>query len=197
MPRKPRQIVDQGCYHLIARGNNRLSIFAIEGGFETFKNLIQESKKKYSWKLMHYCLMTNHIHLLGQIEKGKDLPKLMQYLLFEYSRWYRMRVNYVGYLWQGRYKSSLIEKDSYFLECGRYIERNPLRAGIVRQAEDYRWSSYCYYAFGNDDPLIDEDPYYENLDADSKSRQACYREFVRLDGPYDKLVDKTFLETPF
>ena len=162
MPRKPRQLVNFGFYHLITRGNNRLFAFHLEGGFNYFKLLLRESKQKFSWSLHHYCLMTNHIHLLGQIEKGEDLPKLMQYLLFEYSRWYRKQTSYTGHLWQGRYKSPLIEKESYFLECDRYIERNPLRAKIVKQAEDYPHSSYRYYALGEPDSLIDEDPYYKN-----------------------------------
>ncbi|MBI4115402.1 MAG: transposase [Candidatus Omnitrophica bacterium] len=197
MPRKPRELLDEGYYHLIARGNNRLFIFSIPGGFEVFKTLLLESKRKYPWKLSHYCLMVNHIHLLGQITKGKNLPKLMQYLLFEYSRWYRKQTGYTGHLWQGRYKSPLIEKESYFLECGRYIERNPVRAKIVKQAEDYSYSSYRYYAFGESNPLVDEDPYYEDLGHDPASRQKAYREFVRLEGPYDKLVDQSLLEIYF
>ena len=116
MPRKPRQLVDDGCYHLIARGHNRIFIFNIESGFELFKELLAHSKIKFRWKLHHYCLMGNHIHLLGKLECGNDLPDLMQYLLFEYSRWYRKRARYLGHLWQGRYKSPLIEKESYFLE---------------------------------------------------------------------------------
>ena len=113
MPRKPRPLVDGGYYHLIARGNNRLFLFEIPEGFQIFKGLLKKSKEKYPWKLSHYCLMANHVHLLGQIEKGSDLPKLMQLLLFGYSRWYRKRTGYVGHLWQGRYKSLWI------IETGR------------------------------------------------------------------------------
>jgi len=112
MPRAPRQFVDSGFYHLIARGNNRLFIFQVKGGFDYFKSLLYESKKKFAWKLHHYCLMANHIHLLGQIEKGAQLSRLMQFLLFEYSRWYRKQTEYTGHLWQGRYKSPLIELES-------------------------------------------------------------------------------------
>jgi len=197
MPRKPRFLVDGGYYHLIARGNNRLFIFSLSGAFEVFEKMLLESKRKYPWKLSHYCLMANHIHLLGQIQAGNDLPKLMQYLLFEYSRWYRKEANYTGHLWQGRYKSYWIEKESYFLECGRYIERNPLRAQIVKSAEDYSWSSYRHYALGEPDSLIDEDPYYEALGKVPEERQRNYREFLKLKGPYDRLVDKTLVEAHF
>ena len=89
MPRKPRPLLDEGAYHLIARGNNRLFLFAIAGGFARFKGLLAHAKTKYSWKLFHSCLMTNHLHLLARIQHGSELPKLMQSLLFEYSRWYR------------------------------------------------------------------------------------------------------------
>lgn len=197
MPRGHRQLIDNGHYHLIARGNNRLFIFPMRQAFLKFKELILTSKGKYPWKLSHYCIMSNHIHLLGQIERGKDMPKLMQFLLFEYSRWYRSQFEYVGHLWQGRYKSPIIQKESYFLECGRYIERNPLRAGIVKSAEDYEWSSYRHYAFGVEDSLVDGDLYYSELGANPEDRQREYREFVKLDGPYDKLVDTTLLKTFF
>jgi len=197
MPRKPRQLVDFGYYHLIARGNNRLFIFHEAGCFESFKSLLYQSKRKFAWKLHHYCLMANHIHLLGQMEEGVGLPKLMQYLLFEYSRWYRKQTSYTGHLWQGRYKSPLIETESYLLECGRYIERNPVRAKLVSEAGEYPHSSYRYYAFGETDPLIDEDPYYLDIGADLESRQRNYREFVKLDGPYDKVIDQSLVETHF
>ena len=197
MPRKPRQLLDGGYYHLIARGNNRLFVFSRGGGYDRFKELMMESKKKYAWKLMHYCLMSNHFHLLGQIETGKELPRLMQYLLFEYSRWYRKAGEYVGHLWQGRYKSPLIERESYFLECGRYIERNPVRAGLVKDAKSYKWSSYNYYAYGKTDPLIDVDPYYESRGVTADERQRNYRDYVRLDGPYDKMMDQALVDAYF
>lgn len=197
MPRKPRQCVDGGYYHLIARGNNRLFLFTIEGGFETFVQLLSASKQKYPWRLAHYCLMSNHLHLLGQLAQGATLPKLMQFLLFEYSRWYRKQTGYVGHLWQGRYKSPLVTQESYFLEAGRYIERNPVRAGIVEHPEDYPWSSYRYYALGEPNPLIEEDPYYALLGAEAVTRQQRYRDFVKLAGPYDTLVDDALLEAHF
>ena len=141
--------------------------------------------------------MANHIHLLGQVEIGEELPKLMQYLLFEYSRWYRRQSSYTGHLWQGRYKSPLIDSESYLLECGRYIERNPVRAKLVQDAKDYPHSSYHYYAYGKEDVLIDEDPYYATLGSDKIERERRYRGFVKLEGPYDRVIDQTPVETYF
>ena len=197
MPRNPRVLADGGYYHLLARGNNRLFLFAVPEGFVTFQRLLARSKAKYPWKLSHYCVMANHLHLLGQIARGPDLPKLMQFLLFEYSRWYRRQTGYLGHLWQGRYKSPLIETESYFLECGRYIERNPLRAHLVTRAEAYPWSSYRHYAFGHADPLVDDDPYYAGLGPDPATRRQRYRDFVKLDGPYDAFVDQALVEAHF
>jgi len=197
MPRKPRLLIDEGYYHLIARGNNRLFLFSVPEGFETFKSLLAESKGKFGWKLNHYCLMSNHFHLLGQLKHGRDLPRLMQFLLHEYSRWYRKQSSYIGHLWQGRYKSPWIEKEDYLLDCARYIERNPLRARLTEKPEDYEWNSYRHYAFGETDPLIDNNPCYEGLNQNPEARQRIYREFVSSERPYEKLVDETLIETHF
>lgn len=197
MPRKPRQFLDEGYYHLIARGNNRLFLFSIEGGFTYFTHLVARAKLKYPSRLFHYCLMSNHLHLLAQLQRSHDLPRFMQFLLFEYSRWYRKQTGYVGHLWQGRYKSPLVAQDSYFLEAGRYIERNPVRAKLVTDPAAYPWSSYRHYACGIQDPLVDEDPYYATLGSDVATRQQRYREFVKLEGPYDPVVDHAFVETHF
>jgi putative transposase len=197
MPRKQRQLLDGGYYHLIARGNNQLFLFSESGGLQKFKDILAQSKAKFAWQLLHYCLMSNHIHLLAQIGKGHELPKLMKFLLQCYSRWYQARTGYKGYLWEGRYKSPLISKESYLLECGRYIERNPVRAGIVRRAEDYSWSSYRHYAFGQPDMLVDDSPYFEPLGNSPETRQSSYREFVQVAGPYEPLVEESLMGTHF
>ena len=191
MPRPPRQLVDQGFYHVIARGNNRLFILDMMDEFQTFKGIISDSKKQFKWKLYHYCLMSDHVHLLAQVERGKDLPKLMQFLLQGYSRWYKTKYDYIGHLWQGRYKSPLIEKESYMLECGRYIERNPVRANIVNRPEDYPWSSYRFYAIGETDPLVDEDPYFQSFGLSAQKRMRQYKEFVRIESPYNAIISRS------
>src|SRR3989338_6620877 len=180
MPRKPRMLVNGGVYHLIARGNNCQNVFDKLIDYEIFKDLLRRSKKFFCWKLHHYCLMPNHFHVLAQIESGKDLPKLMQFVLHGYSRYYIKKVGYVGHLWQGRYKSPLITRESYLFECGRYIERNPIRAGLCVDLSDYPWSSYFYYAHSIVDDLIDEDPYYQTTGLTLAERQMRYRDFVSL-----------------
>ena len=193
MARAARQLVDHGYYHIISRGNNAMPLFNIENGFAMFKFILFESKKKFTWKLHHYCLMPNHVHLLAQMEKGSQLPLLMHSILLGYSRWYHKKTSYIGYLWQGRYKSPLIDKESYMLECGRYIERNPVRAKLAQTPQDYSWSSYCHYALGQKDPIIDEDPYYREFGIDLIERRKKYVEFVSFEGPYDKIVDESLM----
>ena len=197
MPRKPRQLLDGACYHLVARGNNRQFLFQEEETFRYFLGLLEKAKSRYPAKLYHYCLMSNHIHLLLQIEEGPQLPKLMQMLLQGYGRWFQARQRYSGHVWQGRYKSPRIDRDSYYLEAGRYIERNPLRAKLVAHLADYRWSSYPHYAYGLTNALLDEDPYYASLGHTHSERQAAYRDFVRLDHPYDPLLDQQLIEAAF
>ena len=197
MPRPRRQLADHSCYHLMARGNNRQIVFADEEDHRYFLRHLGDAKARYPAKLYHYCLMPTHIHLLLEIDRGDELPKLMQALLQSYGRWYQKRREYVGHVWQGRYKSPLVIRESYFLEAGRYIERNPLRAGMVPDLRGYPWSSYHYYAYGKRDPLLDEDPYYLQLGPDAVQRQVAYRDFMRLTSPYDGVLDGAFLETPF
>ena len=197
MPRPPRPLLDGGCYHVIARGNNRQFIFAETKAFQYFLALLGRAKARYPAKLYHYCLMSNHIHLLLAIACGTELPKFMQCVLQGYGRWYQHRVGQVGHVWQGRYKSPLVAQDSYFLEAGRYIERNPLQAKLVTELQEYPWSSYPFYAHGTPSPLVDEDPYYAQLGPNPYRRQEAYREFVRRASPYTHVLDAALLESPF
>jgi len=189
--------VDGGCYHLIARGNNRQFLFTQEEAFCYFLDLLARAKARYPAQLYHYCLMSNHIHLLLAIGRGEQLPKFMQFLLQAYGRWYQARQTYSGHVWQGRYKSPLVAKESYYLEAGRYIERNPLRAKLVTHLQDYAWSSYPTYAHGVVNSLVDEDPYYAALGTTPGERQAVYRDYVRLDSPYATILDQALVETAF
>ena len=197
MPRPPRQLCDRSCYHVIARGNNRQFLFTEEDAFRYFLDLLTRAKARYPTKLYHYCLMSNHIHLLLELQHGAHLPKFMQLVLQGYARWFGHRASYSGHVWQGRYKSPLVAKESYYLEAGRYIERNPLRAKLVTDLKDYRWSSYPCYAYGIQNLLLDEDPYYAQLGSTPSRRQEVYRDFVRLESPYATMLDLELVESPF
>jgi putative transposase len=198
MPRHPRRLQDHGFYHVIARANNRLFVFQSFRDFAFFKVLLHRAKEEHRFRLFHYCLMSNHFHLLVQLERANSLPRIAQALLFGYSSYYRKRRGYVGHLWQGRYKSPLIEKESYLLQCAAYIERNPLRAGMVGNLSDYPWSSYPYYALGRNDSIIDKNPLYDEhfgvLEQEARGR---YRAFIALENPYESKLDQALIEACF
>ncbi len=197
MPRKPRLLTDDGIYHVIARANNRRFIFKWKDDFLVFKDLLKQAGERHPFKLYHYCLMSNHIHLLLSPPKAGDLPIAMKRLLSGYTWYYRREHRHRGHLWEGRYKNLLIEKESYMLQCGAYIERNPLRAGMVGRLRDYPWSSYPHYAEGLKDDLLDEDPCYASFGATDTERRRRYEHFVGLGAQQDILMDKTLLESYF
>ncbi len=190
MPRERRKLVDGGIYHVIARGHNRSSLFEVIDDYEFFYSALRRFKEIFPFDLYHYCLMPNHFHLLLKIDNSKQLPKLLKSIAQSYSFYVRRKYDRVGYIFQGRYKSLLIESDSYLLECGRYIERNPVRAGLVNDPMEYRWSSYKIYSSDKIDPIIALDPLYMTLGKNTFERQKNYKEYLLLSREYELLVDK-------
>ena len=188
MPRKPRVFTESGLYHVIVRGNNRQNLFHVPEDFETYLNLIQKMKSDYPFHLYHYCLMTNHAHFCFKFMSEEALRKVMQRVNITYAKRFKKRYSYVGHVFQDRFKSFPIEEESYLLECGRYIERNPLKAGMVHHLKDYLWSSYPYYAYAKSDPFITENPLYQNLGADLEERQLRYREYLEVNRPYENFI---------
>lgn len=189
MARKPRVIVDEGLYHVIQRGNDRRKVFRQEADYEQFYLLLKKYLKRYSSFLHHYCLMSNHLHLILKVMAAQDLPKLMQGINLSYTLYYKQKYKFTGSLWQGRYKSIVIEKDEYLMECGRYIERNPVRAAIVRDPKDYRFSSYKVYAYGKESDIITQDIVYNGLADNTGERQRKYRDYVLEERAYDEMLD--------
>ncbi len=118
---------DGDIYHVINRGNNRMRLFHTDADFIFFLDLLKQYKALFPIVLYHYCLMSNHVHFLMKTIQGSDLSRLMQGINQSYSNYYKRTYQHMGHIWQGRYKSFKITKDSYLLECGRYIERNPLK----------------------------------------------------------------------
>lgn len=190
MPRRPRALVDDGIYHVYNRGNDRIDLFRCEEDFHSFLNLLLEAKQRFSLSIYHYCLMTNHFHLFVRVRQGDDLPKSMHSVQLAYTRVLKKRYEHLGHAFQGRFRSPLISKESYYLQCGRYIERNPVKAGMVKRAEDYEYSSARYYVFGRKDPLITPDEYYLELGNTDEERRKEYRDFLSLEEPYSEMVDE-------
>jgi len=185
-------IADNEIYHVVIRGNNRMQTFSGDQDFLAYLELVKKYKQKFPLLLFHYCLMPNHIHLLLKLIHAEDLKKFIQGLSQSYSNYYRRAYGYTGHVWQGRYKSFHIEKDSYLLECGRYIERNPVRAGLVKDPTEWSWSSYHSYAHGEADPLLDPYDFYLDFGDTYSTRQGNYRQYVLEERPYEALVDRHF-----
>jgi len=194
MPRSKRVLHDGAVYHIVQRGHNKDRLFNDYKDYKVFKGLVRKYKSRFTFDIYHYCIMSNHIHILLKAITGSDLPKIMQGITQSYSFYYRLKYKYSGYVYQNRYKSYLIEDDSYLMDCGRYIERNPLRAGIVESVSQYRWSSYNFYAKGYPDGIITPDPIYEGFGATPEERRCNYREYVLEERSYEKVLDKALLE---
>lgn len=189
MARKPRLVLDEGLYHVIQRGNDRRRVFRQDADYEQFYLLLKKYLKRYSSLLHHYCLMSNHLHLILKVMVAQDLPKLMQGINLSYTLYYKQKYKFTGSLWQGRYKSIIIEKDEYLMECGRYIERNPVRANIVKDPKDYGFSSFKFYAYGEESDIITQDIVYKGLSQNIGERQRKYRDYVLEERAYDKMLD--------
>jgi len=180
MPRTARVAPKEHVYHIFTRGNNRQDIFKDERDYRKYLDIIGRYKEKYRFRLYHYVLMGNHVHLvLEPSMRGGDLAEIMKGINLSYAQYYKGRYKHTGHFWQDRYKSIIVGKDDYLLACGSYVELNPVRAKIVDDPKDYIWSSYNVYAYGKRDSVIQEHSIYENLSEDETERRRKYREFVR------------------
>jgi len=193
MGRQRRSLCDGGVYHIVKRGHNKDRLFRKAGDYTAFKSFIRQHKKKYVFDIFHYCLIPNHFHLLIKVSIGDDLPKIMHGITQLYSYHYRKTYRRVGYVYQNRYKHFPVENDSYLLECGRYIERNPLRAGAIKDPAQYEWSSCKFYANGKSDDMITEDPLYKDMGRTPEERRCRYREYILEARPYEQIVDRAMM----
>ena len=179
MPRTARIAPQEFVYHVLARGNNKQNIFKDEDDFKKFIDILWKYKSKYQYKLYHYVLMTNHVHLVIETTKdGGELSQIMKGINLSYAQHYKKKYKYTGHFWQDRYKSIIISKDEYLLACGGYVELNPVRAGMVKDPKDYPWSSYKANAYGKKDDLIDKHIIYDKLSTDDTVRKE-YRAFIQ------------------
>lgn len=147
MARKPRLHVPGGLYHVIVRGNARQAVFFSPGDRHCFYELLAEGIARFGYRVHALCLMSNHVHLALQAG-DEGLSAGMQNLSFRYTRYLNTRLQRVGHVFQGRFKAFLVDQDRYGLALVRYIHLNPLRAGMVRQASSYPWSSHRAYLGG-------------------------------------------------
>ncbi len=179
MARLPRLTVPGYPHHVIQRGNNRQPIFSSSADDEYFLGLLDEAARKFGVAIHAYVLMSNHFHLLVTPQTDTALPQMMQAVGRRYVRYFNDIHQRSGTLWEGRYKSTLIQAERYLLACMAYIDLNPVRAGMVVQPRDYLWSSHSHYIGLRTDKLITPHPLYWDLGNTPFAREAAYAALVQ------------------
>ena len=163
------------------RGNDRMAIFTSPADHVRFCRKLHQACARYECVVHAYVLMTNHVHLLMTPATRGGIARVMQSVGTAYALYFNASHHRTGALWEGRYRAIPIETEQYLLTCYRYIERNPVRAGLVVDAAHHRWSSYRANAFGERDPLVTPHECYLALGVDPPTRQAYYRALHGLD----------------
>lgn len=174
MPRHPRIFVAGQAQHVIQRGNNRGAIFFEDSDRRLYLEWLGEALADQDCALHAYVLMSNHVHLLITSTRPEAIPKVLQSLGRRYVRYVNRTYARTGTLWEGRYKSTILDSERYVLACYRYIEANPVRARMVVDVGDHLWSSYPYNAGGKADPLLSEHPVYAALGTTARERREAY-----------------------
>jgi putative transposase len=177
MPRPLRPIADGLIYHVINRGNNRQTVFRKAGDFQAFLEALADLKERKPFHLFGYCLLNNHFHLLIR-PLETTISRIVQSLLVSHTQRYHKHYRSGGHVWQGRFKSPIIQDDEHMLTVLRYIEANPLRAGIVIDAAEYRWSSYSVHGMGEASELISPLVTYDELSSNPTVRRRKWAEKV-------------------
>jgi putative transposase len=178
MARLPRLTVTGYPHHVILRGNDRQDIFRNTADYQRMLDLFEQHSREQGVDIHAYVLMTNHLHLLLTPQQEQGLPKMMQALGRSYVQIFNKVHGRTGTLWEGRYRSTLIQTERYLLACMAYIDLNPVRANMVAQPEDYVWSSYGHYAGRRHDRLITPHALYWGLGNTPFAREAAYAEMV-------------------
>lgn len=180
MARQPRYAAPGQAQHIVQRGNNRGPIFRAPSDYLFFRACLLKATGRFECFVHAYVLMTNHVHLLMSPRHSSGIGKVMQSVGREYVPFFNDRYQRTGALWEGRYRATVIDTDEYLFTCCRYIEENPVRAGMVDHPSRYPWSSYGANALGIDDPLVTPHERYLALDASPMVRQSAYREVFAL-----------------
>jgi putative transposase len=179
MARLPRFYLPGQPLHVIQRGNNRDPIFAADADYRFYLRCLQEASETHSLAIHAYVLMTNHVHLLVTPDTESSLSKTLQSIGRRYVQYFNFTYARTGTLWEGRYKSTLIDSERYLLTCMRYIEMNPVRAVMVAHPGDYPWSSYLANAQGIENSLISRHELFQRLGRADDVRLSAYRQLFR------------------
>jgi putative transposase len=178
MARLPRYVIPGQPQHIIQRGNNRQAIFVTDDDYQFFRDSIVEASGRFGLAIHAYVWMTNHIHLLATPAFDDSISKTFQSAGRKYVQYFNFTQKRSGTLWEGRYRATVVDTESYFLKLMRYIELNPVRAGMVAHPRDYPWSSHGRYGYGEDNlnqSWLTEHDEYTRLGLDANARRHAYR----------------------
>ena len=187
MPRIPRGQQAGYAYHVINRGNGRVTVFHKPQDYEAFLSLLVEAKKRHRVKLFAFCLMPNHFHLVIEPEHSTALSNFMQWLLTSHVRRYHKHYGSSGHVWQGRFKSFPVQRDEHLITVLRYVLQNPVRAGLSSTAREWLWSSLRRPQLTDVSPVADEGQLTEPIQQD---QLATVRECLNRQRPFEKKIGK-------
>jgi len=196
MPRPPRLTYAHAVHHVTLRCNNREFLFS-EPTFELFRNILQQARARFPILIYNYCLMTNHAHLFYEVGADDTLSKAMHWIAATFSRSFNRATGRVGHLWGGRFRSAIIEEDSYFLRCMAYVDLNPVRAGLVASPAEYRWCGHKALQT-QDTRELDFHPLYLDLGPNAQARYDAYMDVLAQEAarPRHSLTRDYFIGTP-
>jgi putative transposase len=175
MPRQPRFFVPHIPQHVVQRGVDRQAVFFQPDDYHRYLHSLGKAADKYDCKIHAYVLMTNHTHLLVTPGSKRSIPLIMQAMGRGYVQMLNKKYNRTGTLWEGRYKASLVQDERYLLACHKYIELNPVRAGLVAKPGDYPHSSFAHNARGESNGLLTPHSIYQSLASTAERRRLAYR----------------------
>ena len=178
MARLPRLVVPHQPHHIIQRGNDRQLIFRDHADYMVFLGWLGDAARQFNVAIHSYVLMPNHLHLLASPSEPTGLARMMQWIGRQYVPYFNRKYARVGTLWQGRYRATVIDSERYFMTCSRYIELNPVRAGLVENPGEYPWSSYMHHVGAKLDSLISDHPLYWALGNTPFEREAAYKNLI-------------------
>lgn len=191
MARLPRLVLAGHAHHIIQRGNNRQVIVQSDADRQHFIDLLHDAAATHKVSLHAYVLMDNHLHLLVTPTDEQGLSRMMQALGRRYVGWFNHKYERSGTLWEGRFRAALIESEHYFMACLRYIELNPVRAGMVLAGADYRWSSCAHHLGRRHDPLVSDHALFWALGNTPFERERAYLDLLNQGVTEDERVELT------
>lgn len=174
MARLPRLVIPGQPHHIIQRGNNNQAIFLDDEDYRSFLDWLRQAAREYKVSVHAYVLMPNHVHLLATPADATGLAKAMQWVGRKYVPYFNQKHGRTGTLWQGRFKTSVIDADNYLLTCSRYIETHPVREQLAGSAQEYPWSSHAHHIGQRQDPVVVDHALYWALGNTPFQREAAY-----------------------